>query len=75
MIYKPLQQTKIMMEIIAIGPRVHDKVYALAAKTLRFFAAKCMIVTTPAALTKIFKLVRERRKCVLSNDFAISDGL
>lgn len=36
-IYRPLQESKIIMEIIAIGPREHDKVYILAAKRLKGF--------------------------------------
>ncbi len=36
-IYRPIQKTKIIMEIIAIGPRDHDKVYAIAAKRLTGF--------------------------------------
>lgn len=36
-IYRPLQNTKIIMEIIAIGPRDHDKVYASAAKRIKVF--------------------------------------
>ena len=36
-IYRPLQETKIIMEIIAIGPRDHDKVSAIAAKRLKVF--------------------------------------
>ena len=36
-IYRPRQETKIIMKIIAIGPRDHDKVYAIAAKRLKVF--------------------------------------
>jgi mRNA interferase RelE/StbE len=36
-IYRPIQQTAIIMEIIAIGPRERDKVYTLAAKRLQDF--------------------------------------
>lgn len=36
-IYRPIQNNRIIMEIIAIGPRDRDKVYTLAAKRLNNF--------------------------------------
>lgn len=36
-IYRLVQKTNIIMEIIAIGPRDHDKVYAMAAKRVKVF--------------------------------------
>lgn len=36
-IYRPVQKTHIVMEIIAIGPRDRDKVYILAARRLKDF--------------------------------------
>lgn len=36
-ICRPVRKTRIIMEIIAIGPRDRDKVYTLAAKRLKAF--------------------------------------
>lgn len=36
-IYRPIQTNRIIMEIIAIGPRDRDKVYTVATKRLKDF--------------------------------------